>query len=251
MTVRADVDVRPGRHLRAVLVGVPAAAITVHALPALARPAARRGGLLAGRGRPGGVALTFDDGPDADGTPAVLEALEALNWRATFFMLGSQVEAYPEIPRRVHRAGHEIGVHGWSHRNHLLLSPRAAHRDLARACASLTRAVPAVVLRWFRPPYGVLTASSVLAARRLGLRPILWSAWGQDWLQSDADTVAQTVLSSARSRGTVLLHDSDCTSLAGSWRATVHALPLIADELARRGLEVRTLGQHLDRAAAC
>jgi peptidoglycan/xylan/chitin deacetylase (PgdA/CDA1 family) len=223
-----------------------AAAAVVHALPALTArgPARRLTPGLAGEGRAGGVALTFDDGPDPDGTPAVLEALAELGWHATFFLLGSQVRRHPGIARRVVDAGHEVAVHGTIHRNHLVRSPLGVRRDL-RLAARETIEVTGVRPRWFRPPYGVLSAGTLWAAHDLGLRPVLWTAWGKDWRAGPAVHVAAEVMSTLRDGGTVLLHDSDCTSRPGSWRSTVGALPLLAAQLRVRGLEVRTLADHL------
>lgn len=200
---------------------------------------------LAGRGAPGSVALTFDDGPDPEGTPRVLDALDRLGWHATFFMLGSQVRRHPEIAARVVEAGHEVAVHGHTHRNHLSRGPVDVHRDLARA-AALIRAATGAQPRWFRPPYGVLTLGSLAAARRCGLRPVLWSAWGRDWTGASAAEVAATVAAQLRPGGTVLLHDSDCTAeVAGSWRGTVGALPLLAELAGRLGCTVAPLRDHL------
>src|SRR4051812_49678021 len=100
-------------------------AAVVHALPAVTArgPVRRLTPGLAGEGRHGGIALTFDDGPDPHGTPAVLEVLADLGWRATFFMLGSQVRRHPGIARMVADAGHEVAVHGTLHRNHLIRTP--------------------------------------------------------------------------------------------------------------------------------
>jgi peptidoglycan/xylan/chitin deacetylase (PgdA/CDA1 family) len=99
--------------------------------------------------------------------------------------------------------------------------------------------------RWYRPPYGVLTGSALLAARRLDLQPVLWSAWGRDWTAaSTSSTVRQTVHKGLRPGGTILLHDSDCTSAPGSWRATLGAVPHLLDDCARQGWRVGPLGQH-------
>jgi peptidoglycan/xylan/chitin deacetylase (PgdA/CDA1 family) len=222
-----------------------AAAVAVHAAPALTArgPVRRMVPRLAGRGRPGGVALTFDDGPDPAGTPAVLEALARLGWRATFFLLGSQVRRYPEVARSLVTSGHEVGVHGDEHRNHLTRSPTWVRRDLGRACGEV-RAVTGVAPSWFRPPYGVLSSGSLRAAAALGLTPVLWTAWGRDWEATTPERVLGHLSRGLADRGTLLLHDSDCTSTPGSWRATAGALPLLAAELERRGLEVRTLGDH-------
>jgi peptidoglycan/xylan/chitin deacetylase (PgdA/CDA1 family) len=221
-------------------------AAVVHALPALTAldPAHRLTPGLAGVGRPGGVALTFDDGPDPAGTPEVLAVLADLGWRATFFLLGSQVRHHPAIARLVVEAGHEVAVHGAVHRNHLVRTPLGIRRDLRVAVREITE-VTGVRPRWFRPPYGVLSAGTLWAVRDVGLDPVLWTAWGKDWQAGPPAKVVADVMRTLRDRGTVLLHDSDCTSRAGSWRSTVAALPLLAEQLQDRGLEVRTLADHL------
>jgi peptidoglycan/xylan/chitin deacetylase (PgdA/CDA1 family) len=223
-----------------------AGAAVAHALPAVTArgPARRLTPGLAGEGRAGGVALTFDDGPDPEGTPAVLETLAELGWRATFFLLGSQVRRHPDIARLVVDAGHEVGVHGTIHRNHLVRTPLGIRRDLSLAAREIID-VTGVRPRWFRPPYGVLSAGTLWAARDLGLVPVLWTAWGKDWRGGPPVAITAEVMRTLRGGGTVLLHDSDCTSRPGSWRSTVAALPLLAAELRIRGLAVRTLGDHL------
>jgi peptidoglycan-N-acetylglucosamine deacetylase len=222
-----------------------AGAALVHALPAVTAcgPVRRLTPGLAGEGRSGGVALTFDDGPDPAGTPAVLDALAGLGWRATFFLLASQVRRHPDMARRIVDAGHEVAVHGTIHRNHLVRTPMGIRRDLRVATREVAE-VTGVRARWFRPPYGVISAGTVWAARNVGLTPVLWTAWGKDWRAGPPGDVAAEVMSTLRDGGTVLLHDSDCTSRPGSWRSTVAALPLLAAGLG--DLEVRTLGDHLD-----
>jgi peptidoglycan/xylan/chitin deacetylase (PgdA/CDA1 family) len=217
-----------------------------HALPAVTArgPARRLTPGLAGEGRPGGIALTFDDGPDPSGTPAVLEALDGLGWRATFFLLGAQVRRHPDIARLVVEAGHEVAVHGTVHRNHLARTPLGIRRDLRVATGEIAE-VTGLRPRWFRPPYGVLSGGTLWAARDLGLTPVLWTAWGKDWLAGPPARVVAEVLRTLRDGGTVLLHDSDCTSRPDSWRSTVAALPMLAAQVRARGLEVRTLTDHL------
>lgn len=230
----------------------PVAAVATAAIAGWAAPALLRGRLLraavcpglAGLGRPGHIALTFDDGPDPDGTPAVLEALDRLGVTATFFMLGEQVARYPQIAAAVVAAGHEAAVHGFSHRNHLSRGPRETARDVARA-ASVVSAVTGMQPIWFRPPYGVLTSASVVAARRCGLRPVLWTAWGRDWEDRSPAQVAATVRRQLVPGGTVLLHDSDCTTtVAGSWRATATALPRIVQRADQLGCLIGPLRDH-------
>ena len=199
---------------------------------------------LAGEGDPGHVALTFDDGPDPEATPRFAEVLAGRGVRATFFLLGEMVERAPGLAADLVAAGHEVGVHGWEHRYLPPRTPRATFADLSRATQLITTAA-GVRPRLFRPPYGVLSGSALLAARRLGLVPVLWGAWGREW--STGSTPASVYASlSAQLRGgvTVLLHDSDRTSPACSWRAALGALPMLLDECDSRGLKVGPLGQH-------
>jgi peptidoglycan/xylan/chitin deacetylase (PgdA/CDA1 family) len=219
-----------------------------HAAPALtARGALRRAvPRLSGQGRPGGVALTFDDGPHPLGTPAVLAALADLGWTATFFLLGSEVRRFPEVARAVADAGHEIAVHGDDHRNHLTRSASWVRADLSRATADVTAATGCRP-RWFRPPYGVLSGGSLRAAAALDLTPVLWTTWGRDWQAIPPQQVLRHLVAGLADGGTVLLHDSDCTSATGSWRSTAAVLPLLAAELEQRGLAARPLREHLVR----
>ena len=134
---------------------------------------------LAGVGKATHLALTFDDGPDPVSTLAFLDALDGLGWRATFFMLGEMAAAYPDVAQEVARRGHEVAVHGYAHSSHLGHGPRWATHDMQAArdtLADLTGARP----RWVRPPYGALSTSTLIAARRTALVPVLWTTWGRD-----------------------------------------------------------------------
>jgi peptidoglycan/xylan/chitin deacetylase (PgdA/CDA1 family) len=244
--VRAPVTRR--RALTGVVLPAAVAAGARHAAPALTArgPLRRAMPRLSGRGRTGGVALTFDDGPSPAGTPAVLAALADLGWTATFFLLGSEVRRYPDVARSVVDAGHEIGLHGDDHRNHLTRLASWVRQDLGRARTEIIAATGRTP-RWFRPPYGVLSGGSLRAAAALDLTPVLWTAWGRDWEGIPAERVLGHLRRGLDDGGTLLLHDSDCTSAPGSWRSTVAVLPLLADELDRRGLCVRPLRDHLVR----
>jgi peptidoglycan/xylan/chitin deacetylase (PgdA/CDA1 family) len=232
----------------AVAVGLAAAGLAVaHAGPGLTGigPVRRAAfGRLSGEGDPRHVALTFDDGPDPDATPAVARVLGERAVTATFFLLGQMVAKAPGLAADLAAAGHEIGVHGWEHRYLTMRGPRATLDDIRRA-TDLIGSATGTAPRLFRPPYGVLTGGALLAARQLGLTPVLWGTWGREW--SAGATPASVYRSlTARLHGgvTVLLHDSDCTSPPGSSRAALGALPLLLDECARRGLSVGPLGQH-------
>ncbi|MCU4184378.1 polysaccharide deacetylase family protein [Acidiferrimicrobium sp. IK] len=184
---------------------------------------------LSGVGRPGHVALTFDDGPDPRSTPVILEALAKLDWKATFFVLGSQVRRAPDLLDEILDQGHELGVHGDHHVSHLRRPAPWAVADVRRA-RDLVEDRTGQAMRWFRPPYGALAASSVVAGRRNGLQTVLWSTWGRDWREeATPGSVVADVTRTWHAGPTVLLHDSDVTSAAGSWRSAVGALPLLAE----------------------
>lgn len=182
-----------------------------------------------------GIAVTFDDGPHPQGTPAVLSELERAGARATFFLVGEQVERDPGLAREVAAAGHEIGIHG--HRHVLLLrrSPKALHDDLLRAADAIAGACE-VQPSLYRPPYGVFSGPALLIVRRLGWRPLLWSRWGRDWERSaTAGSIARRATRRLGSGDVVLLHDSDRYSSADSWRRTVASLPRVLSAVAEAG----------------
>jgi peptidoglycan/xylan/chitin deacetylase (PgdA/CDA1 family) len=199
---------------------------------------------LAGVGRTGHVALSFDDGPDPVSTPLILDVLDELGWRATFFMLSDMVRAAPEVAREVVARGHEVGVHADVHRSHKRMGPRQIRDDVVRARAAVAEAT-GVEPRWYRPPHGALTFEGRFTAKRLGMQAVLWTAWGRDWrAEATPESVRDDVLAGRVDGGTILLHDSDCTSDPGCWRSTVGGLPLLAPRLAERGLDVGPIGEH-------
>lgn len=231
---------------RVLAAGVVAAA-AMHAAPSALFVPAVRGALaprLAGLGGPGHVALTFDDGPHPVATPRFLAVLARHRVRATFFLLGRELVRAPWLGRAIVEQGHEVAVHGWDHRCLLWQSPSTVFDGFVRtmdAIHDITGARP----RWVRAPYGVFTAASLLAARRLGLAPVLWTCWGFDWTRrATPATVAATVRRGLRGGGTVLLHDSDVVATPGSWRSALGALPILLADCHERGLTVGRLAEH-------
>ncbi len=217
-----------------------ATALAGYALPALAGawPALRGPLGVEDRTASGrGYALTFDDGPHAQGTPAILEILARENVRATFFLVGEQVRRDAALAREVADAGHAIALHCDRHRNLLRLTPRQVHEDIARAHATIAAATGHEVAL-YRPPYGVLNASALRLARSRGWRTLLWSHWGRDWeARATPESIAARVTAGAGEGAVLLLHDADDYSAAGSWARTAAALPAVLRTLAERGLE--------------
>jgi peptidoglycan/xylan/chitin deacetylase (PgdA/CDA1 family) len=184
-----------------------------------------------------GYALTFDDGPHRQGTPAVLEVLAREGVSATFFLVGEQVRREPALVREIIAAGHGIGLHCDRHRNLLRLAPRQVHVDIARAQEAIED-TSGRAIALYRPPYGVLNASALRIARKRGWRTLLWTHFGKDWRASATpESIATRVTEGAGEGSVLLLHDADDYSAPGSWRRTAAALPRVLQTLAQRGLE--------------
>jgi len=184
-------------------------------------------------GKPGPlpVVLTFDDGPWPQSTAQILTILAQRQAPATFFVVGRQVQRYPELVRREVAAGMAVGSHSYGHPQPFDRLPVARVRDeIAHGRHTL---VPLGVRPvGFRPPGGAASPAVVAAARKFGDRTVLWSVDPADWQPGvTADQLVQRVLAAARPGAIVLLHDG-----GGNRSATVAALPAIIDGLRRLGL---------------
>lgn len=221
-----------------------ATAAVLHAAPALAPVVPRLGQALDIELRQAGetgVALTFDDGPHPQGTPAVMEVLREQGASATFFLAGEQVERRPALVAEIVAAGHRVELHCHRHRNLMRLGPREFLEDAERARAAIEEASGQAVAD-FRPPYGIFSAATLRAVRRRGWRPVLWSRWGRDWdRRATAESIARRSSSDIEAGDIVLLHDADYYSARGSWVRTAAALPLILEEIEGRGLKATSL----------
>jgi peptidoglycan/xylan/chitin deacetylase (PgdA/CDA1 family) len=152
------------------------------------------------------IALTYDDGPDPEHTPAVLAALARHNARATFFVLAEQAEAAPELVRQTRAEGHEIGLHGAEH----LDLARSSLREIITVIRNGRQRLEAVLgepVRHFRPPYGRQTVRSRFLVRAFGMDAILWSTNARDCFPADVDEYVAQALDGLRPGGIVLLHD--------------------------------------------
>ena len=229
----------------AALLGAGASTAAVwHAGPALAPVVPGFGSALGVELRQpgaGGVALTFDDGPHPQGTPAVLETLREHGATATFFLAGEQVVRRPSLVAEIVAAGNRVELHCHRHRNHLRLTVREFLDDAERARAAIEEASGQAIAD-FRPPYGIFSAATLRAVRRRGWRPVLWSRWGRDWRRrATAESIARRASSGIGAGDVLLLHDADYYSAPGSWVRTAAALPSILTELDSRGLKTVSL----------
>jgi peptidoglycan/xylan/chitin deacetylase (PgdA/CDA1 family) len=187
------------------------------------------------------VALTFDDGPDADGTPAVLDALDAAGLTATFFVVGEQLGRDWGLAREARERGHELALHGWSHPHHEQLAPALARDEVARGVGAFEAAL-GVRPRLYRPPYGRFAAASYEACRRFELTPVYWSAWGMDWEPIGAERVAELATRDLGPGMIVLLHDSARYAARADADPTAAAIARIGEHAARLGVPVGPVG---------
>jgi peptidoglycan/xylan/chitin deacetylase (PgdA/CDA1 family) len=230
----------PGHPAPVALGALGAVTMASYLLPGLAGawPALRRPLGIEDRTASGdGYALTFDDGPHLEGTPAVLEILAGAGVRATFFLVGEQVRRNPTLAREILAEGHSIGLHCDRHRNLLRLTPWQVREDLARALSTIEDASECSPVL-YRPPYGVLNAPALRTARARGWRTLLWSQWGRDWeARATPESIAARVTDGVEEGSVLLLHDADDYSAPGSWRRTAAALPRVLETLAAHGLQ--------------
>jgi peptidoglycan/xylan/chitin deacetylase (PgdA/CDA1 family) len=176
------------------------------------------------------VALTFDDGPNPDATPLVLDALAARGVKATFFVLGRHAERWPDLVQRVADEGHSIGNHGYFHRKLHFKSPSYVRRDLelgTEAIERTSRVHPAL----FRAPHGFRSPWVTSIARSLGQRTVGWSLGVWDSDRPGVEAIAERTVEGARPGSILLLHDGDGYDPSGDRVQTARAVPLIVDRL--------------------
>jgi len=219
-----------GARTRSLAVGIVGAAAWAVPAPAPVVPAFARAFKIPLRlSHKDGIAITFDDGPHPQGTPAVLETLARAGATATFFLVGEQVERFPALAAEIAAAGHEIALHGYRHTLLLRRSPQGLADDLDRAAeviADATGRVPSV----YRPPYGVFSTHALRLVKLRAWEPLLWSHWGHDWGANDLPSrIAERATTALELGDVVLLHDADHYSAPGSWRQTAAALPSILE----------------------
>ena len=192
-------------------------------------------------GAEGHAVVTFDDGPDEDATPAVLEALDRAGIRATFFLLASQVDAHSELAHDIVRRGHEIGLHGYEHERHDRVTAARSRDDVVRGFTAIEDAI-GIRCCWYRPPYGKMSDAACDACRLLGMRVVYWSAWGLDWEDVLAARIVEVASTQIDDGAILLLHDSARYGRRPTAIPTAHAILPIAQQARERGISLVALG---------
>ena len=186
------------------------------------------------------VALTFDDGPNPDATPLILQTLREKGVRATFFVLGSHAERWPELVRRISAEGHQLGNHGYFHRKLQFKSPFYVSRDIRLGIRAIKRA-GAPAPRLFRAPHGFRSPWTTPIASSYGERTVGWSLGVWDSDRPGADEIVRRTMEGVEPGSIILLHDGDGYNPDGDRMQTAAALPTIIDRLKEQGYEFATL----------
>ncbi|TFE27897.1 polysaccharide deacetylase family protein [Cohnella luojiensis] len=188
------------------------------------------------------VALTFDDVPDPRFTPKVLDVLRDKKVRATFFVVGTRSLKHPDLVKRIHKEGHNIGNHTYSHPD-LSKLPFAKVKEQISRAENAIEGIVGFKPRLVRPPYGEILPKHLEWAKQRGYTVVNWDVDSSDWRQLNADQVFRNVTRSVRPGSVVLMHagGGEGQSLTG----TVKALPRIIDWLRNHHYEPVTLTELL------
>lgn len=186
------------------------------------------------------IALTFDDGPDAKYTGQILDILKRYNVSATFFVIGKQVHAYPEVMKRMVNEGHVVAGHSWSHPDLTKLSDAQVRQEIIKTNQAVT-SVTRKRLAMMRPPYGAVKGKEKVI-NQMGISIVGWNIDTWDWKAGRTPgQVEQTVLQNLSPGSIVLKHSG-----GGDRSATVQALPKIIESLQRKGYEFVTVNELLE-----
>lgn len=195
-------------------------------------------------------AITFDDGPDPETTPRLLELLDLLGVRSTFFLLVDQCDAYPKLARAIAEHGHEIALHGRDHRRITSFPTRAAAADYLKAARDDLASATNRSIRHYRPPYGAQSVRSFLAAGDAGLEVTVWNSDAEDWVDRTVNEVAALARSGIRPGGVLLFHERLEPDLPRAAPTTTFdrcaVVEQIITECRSRGLEPSTLAEMVD-----
>lgn len=191
------------------------------------------------------LALTFDDGPDPNYTPQLLEILHIHQVKATFFVVGARAARYPHLVKQIVDEGHEVGSHSYCHSHAFLRSPLGIYRDLARSKRELEH-IAGRQITYYRSPWGAMNWAVVITCKVLNMRHVLWSVRAIDWKAGDyAKDVIYRVVRSAHPGAIVLCHDAG--GAKGAPKNTITALPVIITQLRKLGFSFSTIHE-LDTA---
>lgn len=196
------------------------------------------------------VALTFDDGPDPEITPAVLDMLAEHQARASFFVIGRYLDRQRALGERMHREGHELGNHSWQHSHFQNFYNAEGHGVEIDRCSELIRSITRSHQQpWYRPPVGLKSPAMARAAQKRNLKVVAWSIHSRDTMARDPRAIAHGVVSRIRPGDIVLLHDGHDHEQRHR-PLILQTLPLLLQGLRERGLRSVTVSELSGEALA-
>jgi|LSQX01.1.fsa_nt_gb peptidoglycan/xylan/chitin deacetylase (PgdA/CDA1 family) len=187
------------------------------------------------------IALTFDDGPNPNYTPKLLDILREHQVPATFFIMGKQAQRYPDIVKHINEEGHTLGLHSYRHSHAWLMSPITTIRDMNQTY-NILKDILGKAPNWYRPPWGTFNILSMFAARRLNLNVAYWSIEAQDWAKdTTVEHIYNTVINKIHPGAIIVLHDNQ--GAPGAPERTLKALPTIINTLKGQGFRFVSLDE--------
>lgn len=187
------------------------------------------------KGSGNAICFTFDDGPDPEITPKILEVLESENLKAAFFVIGSKVERYPDIVKELYSKGHVIANHTYSHSNKIVLFTSNKLKDDIDSCSKAIEKATGKPPTLFRPPYGVTTPCYARVLKQLGLKSIGWTLRSFDTMMKSKEELIERVSRLISPGSIVLFHDNRKTTLA--------ALPEIINHCKKNGIKIASFSE--------
>lgn len=190
------------------------------------------------------ICLTFDDGPHPDYTPQILDLLAEYKIKATFFILGSKIRNYREIVERIIREGHQVGNHGYSHRNLIfkkkgfILTEINKTDELLRECGAEGDIV-------FRPPYGRMSLRTLLLLGKLNKKVIMWNIPSKDYKAENSRRILSRIRRRLKPGAIIVMHDAGKEDVSVNRKSGVQALNILLSELSAAGYSFRTISELL------
>ena len=191
------------------------------------------------KGNTSGITLTFDDGPNAEITPKILEVLSKENIKATFFVIGKNAEQYPELLKEIHQQGHTVANHSYCHSNALGFFSSAKLKEDFEKCNQLIQKIIGKVPLFFRPPFGVTNPRYANVLGRLKLISIGWTVRSMDTMATSKEFLLEKITSSITEGSIILLHDTK--------QITLETLPLLIEHCKNKNIKIVSLPELINK----
>ncbi len=176
------------------------------------------------------ISLTFDDGPSKF-TKKLLDALKKENIHVTFFVLGSRVDIYQDMLKKIHEAWHQIGNHTWNHKLLTKLTPEERASEIENTSQKIQE-ITGVLPNVFRPPYGWINDEIL---KEIPMAVIMWDIDTYDWKRKNVDTIIKNATTKVKRWDVILMHDA--------YQRSIDALPSLVHILKKRGFTFVTINE--------